>query len=69
MHWLQWLQSPARHFDVNLPTLTLCSLMKSGGSFMCLQDVKVGDKGVNVARCLFDGGSEATLILDSFARA
>ena len=36
---------------------------------MCLHDVKVGDKGDNVARFMFDGGSEGTLILDSFAKA
>ena len=36
---------------------------------MCLQDVKVGKKGDNVARCMFDNGSEGTLILDSFAEA
>ena len=49
--------------------LFVCSMMKSGGSLMCLQDVKVGKKGDNVARCMSDGGSEGTLILDSFAKA
>ena len=49
--------------------LFVCSMMRSGGSLMCLQDVKVGKEGLKVARCMFDGGSEGTLILDSFAKA
>ena len=41
--------------------------MRSGGSLMCLQDISLRSRN-NVTRCLFDGGSQGTLVKDSFAR-
>ena len=41
--------------------------MNSGGSLMCPQDVSF-DSHNDIAHCLFNSGSEATLVKDSFAR-
>ena len=44
--------------------LFTCSVMKSGGSLMCLQDVSFNSQN-NIACCLLNNGSEATLVKDT----